>query len=161
VKEKAAGQGRLEVGWMMQIPQVLLALICLLLGILPAIAYGLIHGALKASPQGFGQALGDAPALPGGLWAGLSGVGSQSVFLPLVLLAVLGLAFLAARFISKLGGAPRRVSPPWLCGYAREAECNRYVAHGFYGEIKRYFRWLGGAPAARPGKPAESGGTVK
>jgi hypothetical protein len=21
------------------------------------------------------------------------------------------------------------------------------VAHGFYGEIKRYFRWLGGAPA--------------
>jgi len=35
---------------------------------------------------------------------------------------------------------------PWLCGYAREAECNRYVAHNFYGEIKRYFGWLGGAP---------------
>ena len=34
----------------------------------------------------------------------------------------------------------------WLCGYAREADCHRYSAHNFYGEIKRYFRWLGGAP---------------
>ena len=84
---------------------------------------------------------------PGNLWAGLSGVGSRCLFVPLALLAVLGLAFLAAGFISKLGGAPRRAAPPWLCGYAREAECNRYVAHGFYGEIKRYFRWLCCAPA--------------
>ena len=54
--------------------------------------------------------------------------------------------FLLAFTISKLGGATRRAAAPWLCGYAREAECNRYVAHNFYGEIKRYFRWLGGMP---------------
>jgi hypothetical protein len=24
------------------------------------------------------------------------------------------------------------------------------VAHNFYGEIKRYFRWLGGAPHPQP-----------
>jgi hydrogenase-4 component B len=149
VKEKAAGQRRLEVGIIMQIPQLLLALICVLLGIVPAIAYGLIQSALAASPHGFGQALGGAVAAPGNLWAGLSGAGSRSLFVPLALLAVLGLALLAARFISKLGGATRRASPPWLCGYAREAECNRYVAHGYYGEIKRYFRWLGGAPATQ------------
>jgi hypothetical protein len=29
------------------------------------------------------------------------------------------------------------------------------VAHGYYGEIKRYFRWLGGAPAPQPAKPAD------
>ena len=139
----------------MQIPQLFLALICLLLGILPAIAYGLILRALAASPHGFGQALGGALPLPENLWAGLSGFESRSVFVPLALVAVLGLAFLVARFISKLGAAPRRAAVPWLCGYAREAECNRYVAHGYYGEIKRYFRWLGGAPAPQMEKSAD------
>ena len=148
VKERAAGRGRLEVGAMMQMPQLLLALICLMFGIMPAIGYGLVHAALAASPQGFGKTLGGAPTFSGGLWTGLSGVESHSIFVPLALLAVLGLAFLAARFISRLGAAPSRAAPPWLCGYAREAECNRYVAHGYYGEIKRYFRWLGGAPPA-------------
>ena len=156
VKEKAAAQPRLEVGLMMQIPQVLLALICLLLGIFPAIAYKLICPALAASTHGIGQALAqNAPAVPVNIWAGLAGAGARSLFVPLALLIVLGLTFLAARFISKLGGAKRRVSPPWLCGYAREAECNRYVAHGYYGEIKRHFRWLGGAPTPEPVKPAD------
>jgi formate hydrogenlyase subunit 3/multisubunit Na+/H+ antiporter MnhD subunit len=161
VKEKAAGHRPLEVGPMMQIPQLLLALICVLLGILPSIAYELIHKALAASPHGFGSALADAPAAPGSIWTGLSGVGSRSVFVPLALVVVLGLAFLVARFISKLGGAPRRAAAPWLCGYAREAECNRYVAHGWYGEIKRYFRWLGGAPRTAAGEIRRPEGTLK
>jgi formate hydrogenlyase subunit 3/multisubunit Na+/H+ antiporter MnhD subunit len=154
VREKAAGPRRLEVGLMMQIPQLLLALLCLLLGIIPAIAYGLIHRALAASPNGFGPVLAEASPAPDNFWAGLSGVQSCSLFVPLALVAVLALAFLLARFISNLGNAPRRAAAPWLCGYAREAECNRYVAHGFYGEIKRYFRWLGGAPAPPPEKSA-------
>jgi hypothetical protein len=140
---------------MMQIPQLLLALLCVLTGIVPAIAYRLIHSALAASPHGFGQTLGQVPAVSGDNWAGLAGAGSPAVFVPLALLAVLALAFLAAWFISRLGAAPRRAAVPWLCGYAREAECNRYVAHGYYGEIKRYFRWLGGAPATQPEKPAD------
>jgi formate hydrogenlyase subunit 3/multisubunit Na+/H+ antiporter MnhD subunit len=154
VKEKAAG-GRLEAGTIMQIPQLLLALLCLLLGLLPAIAYGLIHNVLASSPHGFGPALASAAPAPANLWAGISGGGSGSVFVPLALLAILVLVFLLAWFISSLGGAPRRAAVPWLCGYAREAECNRYVAHGYYGEIKRYFRWLGGAPASQPEKAAD------
>jgi formate hydrogenlyase subunit 3/multisubunit Na+/H+ antiporter MnhD subunit len=153
VREKAAARGRIEVGLLMQIPQVLLALLCLLLGIMPAIAYGLVHRALAASPHGLGQTLADASPAPANLWAGLSG--AHALFVPLVLLAVLGLAFLVARFISTLGGAPRRAAAPWLCGYAREAECNRYAAHGFYGEIKRYFHWLGGTPAPQGEKAAD------
>jgi NADH:ubiquinone oxidoreductase subunit 5 (subunit L)/multisubunit Na+/H+ antiporter MnhA subunit len=156
VKEKAAVQ-KLEVGLIMQMPQVLLAVICLLLGIMPAIAYKLIYPALAASPHGIGQILGhNTLAMPANMWAGLGGAGSRSLFVPLALVVVLGLTFLVARFISKLGGAKRRVSPPWLCGYARESECNRYVAHGYYGEIKRYFRWLGGAPAPQPDKSHSS-----
>jgi formate hydrogenlyase subunit 3/multisubunit Na+/H+ antiporter MnhD subunit len=155
VKERAAGRPRLEVGLMMQIPQVALATICVTIGIIPAAAYGLILAALTASPQGLGHALGDAMAFHDTLWGGLAGIESHSVFVPLALVVVLGLAFLVARFISKLGGAKRRAAVPWLCGYAREAECNRYVAHGYYGEIKRYFRWLGGAPAPQPEKSAD------
>jgi len=63
-----------------------------------------------------------------------------------VLLGVLMAMFAVVRMLSKLGGAQRREAPPWLCGYVREADCHRYSAHNFYGEIKRYFRWLGGAP---------------
>ena len=70
-----------------------------------------------------------------------------------MLAAVLGLMFLAVYGISKLGSAPRRAADPWLCGYVREADCYRYTAHNFYGEIKRYFGWLGGAPHAHADKP--------
>ena len=38
---------------------------------------------------------------------------------------------------------------------SREADCHRYSAHNFYGEIKRYFRWLGGAPPT-PASQAQS-----
>ncbi len=77
---------------------------------------------------------------------GLQGPNAAAVFAPVALAVVLGMMFLLAYGISKLGSAPRRAAVPWLCGYAREAECHRYVAHNFYGEIKRYFRWLGGTP---------------
>jgi hydrogenase-4 component B len=152
VVSRAASQGRLEAGWMMQLPQVMLALLCMLLGIVPAIAFRLMQLALDASRQGFGTTLADARPMAGGLASGLEQVQSAAVFVPLALIAVLGLMFLVSRFISKLGSAQRRAAEPWLCGYAREADCHRYVAHNFYGEIKRYFRWIGGAPAPQRGK---------
>jgi formate hydrogenlyase subunit 3/multisubunit Na+/H+ antiporter MnhD subunit len=149
VTAQAAKRGRLEVGWMMQLPQVLLAFFCVLLGVVPAIAFGLLKLALEASRQGFGTALADTAPETGGWWSGLASVGSAAVFAPLSLVLVLGLMFLVSRLLAKLGSAPRRAAAPWLCGYAREAECHRYVAHNFYGEIKRYFPWLGGAPHRR------------
>jgi hypothetical protein len=71
---------------------------------------------------------------------------STALFAPLVFAAALGLMFLVVRSLSKLGSASRREAAPWLCGYVLEADCHRYSAHNFYGEIKRYFRWLGGMP---------------
>jgi len=58
---------------------------------------------------------------------------------------VLALMFTLVRLLSKLGGAQRRVAAPWLCGYAREADAHRYRASGLYGELKKWFGWLGGA----------------
>lgn len=148
VTTRAGSQGGLEVGWLMQGPQVFLALCCILLGILPAFAFRFLQLALDASRQGSGLALADAKPMQVGVWAGLEGPQAAAVFAPLALLVVLGLMFLLARFLARLGAAPRRAAVPWLCGYVREADCHRYVAHNFYGEIKRYFRWLGGAPPA-------------
>jgi formate hydrogenlyase subunit 3/multisubunit Na+/H+ antiporter MnhD subunit len=154
VRQKAAAAPGLEVGWMMRIPQLFLALICLLVGIFPALAFGLVHKVLAASPGGMGRVLADASPAPSNGLAGLSAISARCAFAPLVLLTVLGLAFLAVWFISKLGRASRRAAVPWLCGYAREHESNRYTSRGFYGEIKRHFRWLGGAPVAHPQEAA-------
>ena len=150
VAAQAASKGRLEVNWMMQAPQVLLALLCILLGIFPAIAFGLMQRALASSRQGFGAALADAGPMTSGLLTGIRSTAATALFVPLALAVVLGLAFAVAFAISKLGDAKRRAASPWLCGYATEADCHRYAAHNFYGEIKRYFRWVGGAPAPEP-----------
>ncbi len=155
-----AAQARLEIPWTMQVPQMALAACCVLLGTVPAIGFHLMQRALASSRQGFGVALASASPITSGAAAGISGLNSAAVFVPLALAAVLAVMFLVTRGITRLGHAPRRADAPWLCGYAREAECNRYLAHSFYGEIKRYFRWLGGAPrrpAPRRAKAAVKG----
>ena len=147
VKTRAdARNGRLEVPWMMQLPQLVLAALCVLLGVIPAIGFRLLQHSLAASRGGLGTTLANSSPMLSDPLAGLTAVHSTALFAPVALIAVLGLMFLLVYGISKLGGAPRRAADPWLCGYVREADCHRYVAHNFYGEIKRYFRWLGGAP---------------
>ena len=128
-----------------------LALFCALLGLVPAIGFRLVHLVLNASRQGFGAALADASPVSTRSFTAPVQFQSLALFAPLAVGAVLTLMFLVAYGISKLGAAPRRAAAPWLCGYVREADCHRYSAHNFYGEIKRYFRWVGGTP--QPSKP--------
>jgi hypothetical protein len=66
----------------------------------------------------------------------------------------MGCMLLVAVALSRAGGSKRRADAPWLCGYAREAESNRYSAHNLYGEITRHFRWVGGAPHPNPSEPS-------
>jgi formate hydrogenlyase subunit 3/multisubunit Na+/H+ antiporter MnhD subunit len=145
--ESSAGKGNLEVGFLMQLPQVFLAAVCILLGTVPAIAYSVMNHALKVSSQGLGVNLAAADPMANQALSGLDAVNGSAVFAPLALLVVLSLVFLVTYVISKAGGATRRAAHPWLCGYVLEADCYRYSAHNFYGEIKRYFRWLGGMPS--------------
>jgi hydrogenase-4 component B len=144
--EASAGKGKLEVGSLMQLPQLFLAAMCILLGTVPACAYWVMQHALNASRQGLGTTLADAQPMLSGSLVGLDAVSGTALFAPLAIMVVLGLVFLVTYVISKLGGATRRAGVPWLCGYVLEADCYRYSAHNFYGEIKRYFRWLGGMP---------------
>jgi formate hydrogenlyase subunit 3/multisubunit Na+/H+ antiporter MnhD subunit len=152
VTTQAAQRGRLEVPWMMQLPQVLLAVMCLGLGIMPAVVFHYLQKVLDASRQGFGITLADAAPMTNGPLGGIQALQGIAVFAPVALALLIGSMFLMTRAISKLGGAQRRIAAPWLCGYVREADCHRYTAHNFYGEIKRWFRWLGGAPHPVPGK---------
>lgn len=152
VREQAAIRGRLEVPWMMQLPQVLLASLCVLLGVVPALGFRLMQMTLENSAQGLGKGMANALPTTSQPLSGVQMADSVAAYAPVLLLVVLALMFAVAFVISQMGGAPRRAAVPWLCGYAQEAECHRYVAHNFYGEIKRYFRWLGGMPTPATGK---------
>ncbi|HVO63300.1 MAG TPA: proton-conducting transporter membrane subunit [Terriglobales bacterium] len=132
-------QSKLEVGWIMQLPQLLLATACVLLGVVPALGFRILERALDSSRQGYAISLSANEPIDTGLLTGVAGITSTSLFVPLALLAVLAFTIVLGFTISKLGAARRRSAAPWLCGYAREAEANRYLAHNFYGEIKRYF----------------------
>jgi formate hydrogenlyase subunit 3/multisubunit Na+/H+ antiporter MnhD subunit len=149
VAERAA-QGRMETGWMMQCPQILLALGCVAMGLVPTFGFRLIQHMLGRSRQGFGSTLASAAPMASGPWAGVRDVNASALYIPLALAAGLAVTYLLAWGIAKLGGATRRAASPWLCGYAREADCNRYAARNLYGVVNRYFRWVGGAPASQP-----------
>jgi hydrogenase-4 component B len=155
VAERAA-RGRLEVGWLMQIPQVFLAVLCVLLGLAPGLALDVVYAALHNSRQGFGALLAYTSPLESGASLGLETTRGTGLLAPLALALLVGLMFLLARFLARLGGAQRQAAAPWLCGYATQAEVHRYSAHHFYGEIKRYFHWLGGAPRPSAPEPADS-----
>jgi hypothetical protein len=136
---------------MMRLPQLVLAATCVVVGVLPAVMFKLMDLALNASRQGLGAMLANTTPVSGGLAVGIAGWQGGSAFVPLVLSAVLALMFLLALGLARLTRAQRRHAIPWLCGYVREADQHRYVAHNFYTEIKRWFRWLGGTPHPRHG----------
>ncbi|MCL5098578.1 MAG: peroxiredoxin family protein [Candidatus Omnitrophica bacterium] len=157
VKERVAQGQPLEVGPLMQAPQLILAACCLFLGVVPGVAVHIIGLAIDHSRQGLGVFLANAPMLGNGPWGGLHDPQGKAVWIPLAIVLVFACLFAFVHGITRLGGATRKAVPPWLCGYALETDANRYGAHNFYGEIKRYFRWIGGSPAPQPTRPqAES-----
>jgi hydrogenase-4 component B len=149
VAERAKRHPVLEVTWKMRMAQAALAVVCGVSGLMPLFALSVISAGLDASRQGLGAVLADAHPVAFAAWTGLGTVSQQAVYVPLVLLGVLGLMFVLVRLISKLGGAQRRAAVPWLCGYVRETEASRYRASGLFGELKKWFAWLGGS-ARRP-----------
>ena len=150
VRETVGGRAKGDPGWLMQIPQLALAGLCLVGGLAPIWVLALIQQALNASQQGMGAMLATVPSVGSAPMAGLADAGIGARFIPAVFLVVLILLFLLARALSKLGGSGRRTAHPWLCGYAREADCHRYRASGYYGELQRYFAWMGGRPRPLP-----------
>ena len=157
VIEQAEKQsGRLEVPWSMQLPQLFLAAACLLFGLWPLLAYGLAARTLLASADGLGaplaQAVAAAETLPG-VRVVLTG---GAVAAPLLILLLVGLLAALTAWVSRLGGAQRRVVPPWLTGQMMADETNRFTAHGYYADLKRALRRPRGAAAPPPPRPPAS-----
>jgi hydrogenase-4 component B len=157
VTERAAAGHVREPGWPMLAPQVILAALCLLLGLMPQAGYQLIHRALLGSQQGMGIILAKSSPLSVADLTGFLGPGGQAVLSPLVVAAVFGVLLLCAAGISRLGGAVPRVAVPWLCGYVVESEQSRYSARNLYREVTRLLPWVlhrtfspGGNGAERP-----------
>ncbi len=155
---RCAERGPMEADWLMQIPQLALAAVCVVLGVAPVTAYRALEAALAQSGSGlaplFGRPLAGSPeaVLP---WVPLEVLGGQAVMAPVAAAAVLAVLLMVSVKISRLGAAPRRASEVWLCGYAVESEAHRYVAANLYGEVNKRFRWLGGASRAH--SPASGG----
>jgi hydrogenase-4 component B len=147
--EDSARAGRLEVGALMGAPQLVLAFLCVLLGVLPALALNMIRAGIEGSPGGLGEVLALAAA-PNVDAAGVSAAGGSALLGPLAVVAALAGLMLLAWWISRAGGATRRAAEPWLCGYQPESEATRYGAHNLYIEFKRYFGWVGGMKNHRP-----------
>jgi len=148
VRERAGDAGRLEVGFAMRLPQIVLAAGCVALGLVPSLPLRLIGRALFQSRQGLGEPLAEAAvgSLAGRF--GIAGPAGLALLVPLaLLLAVAGLFALVA-WASGLGHAERRGVIPWFCGYALESEENRYGARNLYREVTRHLGWIGGAPPA-------------
>ncbi|MCX8108728.1 MAG: proton-conducting transporter membrane subunit, partial [Verrucomicrobiae bacterium] len=144
VNERLAEKGRLEVVGLMRVPQVFLSLVCILLGMVPALGTDLVARALSTSHQGWGEEMAAGLAtVSRSLWG--TGVSDGAAcFSPVAIGLALGTGFAFAALLTGAGGAGRRAATPWLCGYAIENEHNRYRAHGYYWDVKKLFRWLGG-----------------
>ncbi len=129
-----------EVPLTMHLPQVILALLCLLFGLAPALAltgvYRAVAGALPGGfAPGFDSLLGSAPA---GLRILLDGR-ATGIWFPGVVVLVLGACVVLAWGLSKLGATSRRQVAEWHCGTDITGEKARYQARSFYGPFKEAF----------------------
>jgi hydrogenase-4 component B len=139
VKQEAAKGAKMEAGFLMQTPQVLLAITCVFLGVFPAVGYILIARALASGPAGVSKFLPVFPVDSASLLGGVAIHDGSAMFMPILIVGVLVVLMTGAYVFSRLGSAPRRKNDIWLCGYDAEADIHRYGAHNLYGEVKHLF----------------------
>jgi hydrogenase-4 component B len=138
-----------EVPAAMAVPQVVLAALCVLLGVLPQLPLWLLHRAVSG--------IVPAPAPPfesllGGAWATAVMLDGKAVaFLaPLVILPALALAAGAAYALQRAGGAQVRQVPVWNCGEEHGSAEVRYRASSFYRPFRQAFAGIYPAPRLAP-----------
>ncbi|MCU0609558.1 MAG: hypothetical protein MUF22_07315 [Chitinispirillaceae bacterium] len=139
VNERIKSGTKFEADFFMQVPQVLLAIACVMLGLLPALGYIVLNKALAAGPAGISQYLPSLDIHLSNLAFGIVNQGGEALFMPLVIAVILAALFLFVRFFAHLGKAKRRSADIWLCGYDKEADIHRYGAHNLYGDVKHLF----------------------
>lgn len=133
----ASGEVR-EVPGSMAVPQVVLAALCVVLGVVPFAALAPLRDAVAAITP---VAVPDAAALFGGL-AGLAlSVNGEPVafWAPLALVGGLVILSVLARLLARAGGAEVRSVPVWYCGEEHDSEAVRVPASTLFLPFKRAF----------------------
>lgn len=140
-----------EVGAVMLLPKLILAVVCLVQGFFPVLFVGLFSKVFATSEGSLIQALFADPAAQTTLAKSYAGVsfsfvgGAPAAFImPLVLLAVLAVCYLFASWLRNAGGAEERTAPVWLCGYQTLNNHNRYLSSHIYAAFKKFMKWTGG-----------------
>jgi len=138
-----------EVSKIMLAPKLLLAAICLVQGFFPWLFVQLFARVLATSEGVLTHTLG-TPQIFSSLSQSYSGIsfsahGTAVAFsLPLIMIAMLGVALLFALWLRKAGGAETRTAPVWLCGYQVQNNMNRYRSSHIFDAFKKFMKWTGG-----------------
>ncbi|TFH41293.1 MAG: hypothetical protein E4G96_05810 [Chrysiogenales bacterium] len=141
-----------EVPAMMIIPKLLLALLCIVQGLIPFFYFQVIIDMFGKSPGSIAAAAFRDLETGAGLSSGMMGVSVQvpglnyvsSAAVPLVVFIVVAAAFLFSWLFKRSGGAEEKEAPTWLCGYQDLNDLNRYRDRNMYASLKGIFRWTGG-----------------
>lgn len=138
-----------EVGAGMLVPKLILVAVCLVQGLFPFLFVQLFGRVLATSEGVITQTLG-TPEILASLAQSYAGVsftpgGAPVAFaLPLVMMALLVVAYLFAAWLRKSGGSETRTAPVWLCGYQTLGNANRYAASHIFDAFKKFMKWTGG-----------------
>ncbi|MDZ7392764.1 MAG: proton-conducting transporter membrane subunit [candidate division KSB1 bacterium] len=137
-----AKAGEAEVPLSMVIPQVVMAGMSVVIGILPWIAVGPVQkGVLDL--VGEGVAACGTPLTVGGVTSPLLldlGTGPIAAWSPLVILVAGAICFLLSWSLFRAGAAPVREDATWYCGEVHSDEEVRYKAQGLYLSFKQFFK---------------------
>ncbi len=141
-----------EVPATMIVPKAILALLCIVQGLLPFFYFQVIIDMIRKSPGSIAAALFQDLKAGADLSSGMMGVSVQvpgmgylaSTAVPLVILAVAAGALVFAWLLRSSSGAEEKQAPTWLCGYQELNDLNRYRDRNMFAALKGFFRWTGG-----------------
>jgi len=121
-----------EVDWTMVVPQVVLSLMCIALGLFPNFVLPITHRAVDVMRPGFMPPFDSLfVGMPFSIGINV-GEGLSGVFSPLVYLFALIVCMLIPYALYKLAGARVRFASPWACGELHSNEELRYRVESFY-----------------------------
>jgi hydrogenase-4 component B len=128
-----------EVPVSMVVPQVVLAALCVLLGIFPQLVLRFVGHAIEGVTSLPASGL-DASRIWGGLL--LTDGSPVGFWSPLAILAALAILALISYGIQRAGGAQVRSAPVWYCGEEHAPATVRYPASSFYLPFKHAFQGI-------------------
>jgi len=141
-----------EVSWKMLVPKVILAVLCIVQGIVPFIYYETIINIFRSSSGSIVQASFNELSAHNAVFTSAMGVtinvpGMQyanAIAVPLVVIIIVIIGFTVAYILKKSAGSQEKVMPTWLCGYQDLNNNNRYKDRHMFAALKSMLWWTGG-----------------